>query len=614
MGDIMDKDRIFQELNFLFQKMNYLPSYESLLKIYHKDGLKDLQSKIYQFIYVDQEDIQIHILEKKKYFNEILLTTDIGHFIFKNKKLEDFLDSYSLIDFYCLLSSEHSFRQDSSSLYEKIEVETFYTYLSAYYWYCMITDESKYPQLFRILNSNYSRFYHCLYPENLISLECLENQYFYCYLSSINYSFLTSILDKYFNLSVCPVKINSYLHFLLAVLYFHPKSLSYIQENIDEFKEFILQKEKTGLDIEMVYSFLKKTHLIHQFNQNELIELYQQNPTFFYQNDWDKFLPIAQLVKNDSPMIRLNKEDFSVHLVYHLYDLFHDMPIEVLLSSMEEDKKHSFLFYFLSFNSTIVKLYHMYYKSYKKNISAHLELDNMEDFLRCLFQKNNLLKIYDHPQIYDDDIYFLSCFKDYFGEELENNIDQVKCLSRKRSLLFYNQLIFLEQNSQLSNEGREKIFRFVIYSKSLSSREKGKLFKVLKSYYGYFMREVDVLSLFDEMKKREISLPKVLKEKCISKRYFDSSYQNLMENYPMVWDKFSMIDNSLDREVFLKEVHLIDQILAKDFNSDLMNQEVFSFPFERLLFDFQNTELYDKLLTVYSSKVRNNVLVKEKHT
>lgn len=126
------------------------------------------------------------------------------------------------------------------------------------------------------------------------------------------------------------------------------------------------------------------------------------------------------------------------------------------------------------------------------------------------------------------------------------------------------------------------------------------------------MREVDVLSLFDEMKKREISLPKVLKEKCISKRYFDSSYQNLMENYPMVWDKFSKIDNSLDREVFLKEVHLIDQILAKDFNSDLMNQEVFSFPFERLLFDFQNTELYDKLLTVYSSKVRNNVLVKEK--
>ena len=80
----------------------------------------------------------------------------------------------------------------------------------------------------------------------------------------------------------------------------------------------------------------------------------------------------------------------------------------------------------------------------------------------------------------------------------------------------------------------------------------------------------------------------------------------------MVWDKFSKIDNSLDREVFLKEVHLIDQILAKDFNSDLMNQEVFSFPFERLLFDFQNTELYDKLLTVYSSKVRNNVLVKEK--
>ena len=78
----------------------------------------------------------------------------------------------------------------------------------------------------------------------------------------------------------------------------------------------------------------------------------------------------------------------------------------------------------------------------------------------------------------------------------------------------------------------------------------------------------------------------------------------------MVWDKFSKIDNTLEREFFLKEVHLIDQILAKDFNFDLMNREVFSF--ERLLFDFQNTELYDKLLTVYYSKVGNNVLVKEK--
>ena len=78
----------------------------------------------------------------------------------------------------------------------------------------------------------------------------------------------------------------------------------------------------------------------------------------------------------------------------------------------------------------------------------------------------------------------------------------------------------------------------------------------------------------------------------------------------MVWDKFSKIDNPLEREIFLKEVQLIDKILANDFNFDLMNREVFSF--ERLLFDFQNTELYDKLLTVYYSKVGNNVLVKEK--
>ena len=606
----MDKDRIFQELNFLFKKMNYLPSYEFLLRTYGKDGLQNLQNEIYQLIYVGKQDIQIHILEKKKYFNEVLLTTDIGHFILKNKELGIFDDSYSLIDFYCLLSSEHSFRQDSFSLYEKIEVEFFYSYLSAYYWYCMIIDELRYQQLFQILNSNYSRFYHCLYPENLISLECLENQHFHCYLSSINSSFLTSILDKYFNLSVCQVKINSYLHFIFAIFYFDQKSLSYIQKNIDEFKNFILQKEKTGLYIEKIYSFLKKTCLIQHFNQNELISLYKQNPTFFYQNDWDKFLPIAQLIKNDSPMIRLNKDDFSVHLVYQTYDLFRDMPIEILLSSMKEDKEYSFLFYFLSFNSTIVKLYHMYYKSYKKNISDYLELDNIEDFLRCLFKKNNLLKIYDNNKVSCEDIYVLSCFKDYFGEELDNIIDEVKCLSRKKGVQIYNQMLFFEQNNQLSNLERDTTFNFVVNSKSLSSREKGKIFKILKSYYGCFMRNFDVLSLLDEMKRREISLDKVLKEKCISKKYFDSSYQILIENYSMVWDKFSKIDNPLEREIFLKEVQLIDKILANDFNFDLMNREVFSF--ERLLFDFQNTELYDKLLTVYYSKVGNNVLVKEK--
>ena len=353
----MNKDRIFQKLNFLFQKLNYIPSYESLLRTYGKDGLQNLQNEIYQLIYIEQHDIQIHILEKKKYSNEILFITDIGHFAFKNKELEDFLDTYSLIDFYCLLSSDHSFRQDSFSLYEKIEVETFYTYLSAYYWYCMITDESKYQQLFRILNSNYSRFYHCIYPENLISLECLENQHFNCYLSHINHHFLTSIIDKYFNISVCPVKINSHLHLIFAILYFNQNSLSYIQENVDEFKEIILQKEKVGLDIEKVYSFLQKTNLIHQFNQAERIELYKQNPTFFYKNDWDKFLPITRLIQNDSPMIRLSKGDSLVHLTYHHYDLLHDMPIEVLLPSMKEDQKHSFLFYFLNFNSTKVISY-----------------------------------------------------------------------------------------------------------------------------------------------------------------------------------------------------------------------------------------------------------------
>ena len=55
----------------------------------------------------------------------------------------------------------------------------------------------------------------------------------------------------------------------------------------------------------------------------------------------------------------------------------------------------------------------------------------------------------------------------------------------------------------MSEFSRDKAFQFAIQNKSFSLKEKVKVFNLLQSYYGCFMREVDVLSLFDEMKKNE---------------------------------------------------------------------------------------------------------------
>lgn len=480
-------------------------------------------------------------------------------------------------------------------------------YLKKYFIYRMLLDSGYGRKLFYYYNQVLYRYGFISDYKSVIPLEYLNqpNFNYYIYTSSTCAEYLMDVYDHYY----CFDK-NFFLVFSLILVENRKDKVSFIMEHKDEFKVFILEEAASnafnGSYAVLAYTFLKDNNLLSLFTEEELKSLYMSEPKYSFKCLEEFIFPLAKKIENTSPMIQLDRNSQKmVHIKYHDYDLYEDIPIAKLKATSAYNKNLTFLEYFLCNNEVIVKLYKMYYKSYQKAVQGKPEKNNLEDFIRVLFQPKNLLSIYNNRKFDWEDLNSFSKIGNYYGEENFDKINQVMRIMRNQSLKFYNAIVLSKDNPNKLDDcvcqlglDREHFYEYIIQDKFLYSKEKSGLLSIASDYYGDSLRLIDILVLLDEMITREMTLDEILREKEISKKDFQKIYDKARENNPILCQCIFESLSKNKRRGYLKLVRLGYKVLNTKLSPLEEYEEIFGsvVSFSELLFSLEKTELYFKLL------------------
>jgi hypothetical protein len=617
-GIVLTKREFEHQLDNIYQEFRIIPLRKFSTKLYIE------MEKYINENYIDDEK-KIHIYDYEIEDDNIFLNTNIGTFLLSVSLLEkmDLFDlekfsnkDYNILDFFNMLSC-NTYSDDHIRIRD---------YLNAYYLYRMIVEKN----VKRLFKYNYNQN---IFTNNcLIPLEVLDNSEYnsYIYTTEEYVLYLKGVYDYY------KFDNNKRLMFAMIILANDKKGINYIRENIEEFKNFILNETISSAFnnkySRIAYNYVKDNDLLKIFSKEELKQMYIANVRYF-EIDEEVFEPIARNIKNSSPMIKLySGSNKLVHIKYFDYDLCQieeyskEIPAKLYKLDKEgEDVELNFFRCFLFNNELVVKLYKKYYKIYEKSIKDNDDKDNLYDFIKAILTSKAIINnIYCSDYFNINDIKILNLFVKYYDKKIQEYYKKIsndlKIQGRNNALNLHNYLVinkadFDKIDNYLKDRGLNEtnIFSYVINNKFLASKEKEGVLSIINNYYGNGYMVIDIFLLLDEMVTRDMTIEEILKEKEISKRDFDNLYEIAKESNPMLYQYIFKSLNNNKRRGFIKLIRLGYRIINSKINSvDEYNKKFgTSMDIYDLLFYLDGTdvgmELYNKVKGFEkfdSSKVR----------
>lgn len=573
-----------------------------------------------------EEHITIDVYGYELRDEDLILKTELGTFVLESYRMnykkeyysEEVLNKfvntkYNILEFFRMLfyndltkepkkyEKEIKVNKDLDIITTKLLV---FEYLKAYYIYKMLKDDSYAKRLFFAANNYLFKRTKVRY----IPLEYLNNTEFNNYIHTSNNKYLSVTRLKYLYDNYYKFDNNIKLKFSMILVFRDYDKIDFIKNNLSEFKKFVLEE---GIPLaygnkyaKYTLSYLRETGLINEFSKEEKILLYKKNPSCYYEIFNEDYLEIANEIENRSPVIRLNnREDRLVNISYENYHLLDNIPIHVVKKDVLKNGTN-FLMRFIYHSDSIAKFYKVYYKSYKNAIKEKLEKDNLEDFIKNLLYKNNLIKIFDNSNFTWDDIESLIGFKKYYDESITKSIEDTKVSYRKKTKAFYQTLVYydnqkknIEECLSYYNLNKDNVYEYIINNKFFYSDEKNIMINILNKYFKK-VRVLDILLILDEMLTKELTLSQILKEKNISKSAFQSMYQSAKENNPILYEYIFEALNQNSRRGYIKLIRFGYIVLNEELNSLSDYNEKFGdkISFESLLQGLIDTSLYDSLI------------------
>lgn len=542
----------------------FLSRIEKIYKRYIRityQNVSDIQKdnfELIEYLVNNYDDLllTIHINNYEIKGKKVIFKTNIGTFLTDTPKFSDELSKYANIDIDACKFFETFIIKKSSKLIEDIKDENskiFIKYLQSYYLYRNLTDPNEKKRHF----SNFSNDnYNC--SDKVFTLECLNNPNFfdlYAFTPHMTNYYIEDFVDIYDN--YFKFDNNKNILFANIILSGDASRKSFILENISEFKEFIINyvsnKAKGNSYVSLAYKYISENSIIDYFEQDELEKMYLKNP-YYYILDSKRFESIALNIKNSSPLIKLDNEtEDIIHVRVRDYDLIDDIPFEYYKKQPKTRENMNFKNTFLFNNTSILKFYKIYYRSYidiinRKNLKNK---DNLKDFIRFLFEYNNLMRICNNPNITINDLKSLEMFLKFYDIGISDMFKRIKKDLRYKALRFHNEIVnskdsINEINSVLCKYkvDKDNIYSFIINNKFLYVKEKSALINIIGVYYDLSVKFIDVLSILNEMLDRRMTIDQILKEKGIPKKEFDLIYEKSAKDNPILHE---YISNSLKR-------------------------------------------------------------------
>lgn len=572
--------------------------------------------KIHLLEHIEENDLnfQVKIKDYKVEENVIFLYTDIGTFLLEKKEkdipvLESLKNSsICFLDFFYKLdkedlSSTFSMKVNALSFQrENDQNELLRYYLCYYYNYRNLSDTTMVHRLFKAYNDRCS-------INTIFSLESLEYPDFqdFCNLSLKALPNLKKLYD-YSNKQ----RLNQNLVFSILILSEEDKMVESIKDHLEAFKKFTIEEvSKTSYlnpRFKLACEYLKKSELINLFRQEELLKMYQKNP-YYYLFFPEVFQETIKHFENKSPMIYVDStKEEKVHIRYLSHHLIEGVPLDYYIKyNRDKAEQRSFKNLFLKNNSSIAKLYTMYYKSYQ---NGWKEEGNLFDFIGYLFDTKIVTSLYQNPKISVDTIYDLEQFLPFYDKKIAQKVSMIKEELRKRNLTFYNALVSRQEDKEALRQTllkfglqEENIYPFLIQNKFLDRKRKEGLLTIVGRYFGNHLRVMDILVMIEEAENRNIPLNMVLEEKEISQKVFHKIYQQAEEKNPIL---YQCIDEHIEREKKKKIMKMIQfgyLVAEKEITSIEDYREKFpkAPSYYDLIKKLQSTELAPRLIEKASS-------------
>lgn len=380
---------------------------------------------------------------------------------------------------------------------------------------------------------------------------------------------------------------------------------NYIKEHMEEFKKFIIEIKYIGYALDS-YKYMK-ANLSEYMDEHFLIELYKKRPRFFFYDN-DVFKNIAEKIPNNSPKIKLTDELPACNLKYRPYDLYAGLPAYYI-----NDELSDFESRFLYNNDLIIKLYNLYYKSYKSSIKDD-KLDNLYDFIKTiLLNQNNFKNVANNQNFSAREIESLIFFKHSLGqserEKFEHFYEKYQNEERNKWIYLHNELVKYKNDYPKCIEifekygfNKDNLFTFVLNNKFMNKNIKSLIIELANICYGNTVKVIDIIDLLDEMIDRELTLDEILKEREISKKTFDKLYQDSYENNPILYEYIKMSLSKNKRLGYRKLIKLGYAIINNNLQSYSEFKEKFpKYDYNNLLIGLKDTELEEQLKTLAAS-------------
>jgi len=260
------------------------------------------------------------------------------------------------------------------------------------------------------------------------------------------------------------------------------------------------------------------------------------------------------------------------------------------------------------------KLKKIYYAQYQKKVISKDETkDNIIDFYKTMLMSNVLENIYSSTDYSISDTRSIESSISIFNEkEQEFLLKKIKFLVEKNRdyfIKFSNQLIGcngqkekMDELLKSNNFNKDTIVQFILKNKYFDKLRKTSLLNVVFQIYdaSKIIKVSDIFEILDEMESRNLTIDEILKEKEIDKKLFYTIYETAKSNNPML---FNHIKDSLNQN----KIQGFKKFITKGYivlNSKLETLDEYQEKYNINIYDFikqyQETELYDKLLSKFS--------------
>lgn len=261
---------------------------------------------------------------------------------------------------------------------------------------------------------------------------------------------------------------------------------------------------------------------------------------------------------------------------------------QLIPNSLNNTPLENFECRFLTHGHLLQSMYEKYYPKYeeillKKYPDGNFQgKDNFYEFLQFFVPKKDKsgnLKVQNLSILYKDRAITemaLTTFRDFINildTEGASNIDAFFLYKRKQSLAFFNSIVnesFTGKSVEtiLVEKGLNKdtLLTDILSIKGLWGQEKKALLELLSRHH-YQTTVGDILSILDEMDKRELTIDEILEEREFPKKVFYQIYQSAFESNPSLYFTIQEYLKQNQRRGFKKYVNCARVILSLSFSS-----------------------------------------------